>query len=592
MMQTAGRRRPLAALAVLAAALSWMIAPPVAGSPTGIARTFAVVDPALDAVHGTVGVIVQGTHSVESSVRQMGGRITHNLPLIGGFSARVPARDIPRISQLPGAQTISLDRPTHVQSAMVPSTSHSTSEIPSVYKKVTHGDSLNTAGAKGQGVTVALIDTGVSPVPDVANALVPISLDPLGTTTKPCVNFTNEPDCTDSYGHGTFMAGLIVGDGTSSNGKYVGMAPRAKLISLKIAGASGASDVSTIIAAIQWVVSFQTQYNIRVLNLSLGTDSTQSYHIDPLDFAVERAWSSGIVVNVAASNRGPAAHTISDPANDPFVITVGATDDKGTCTLNDDILPDFSGRGPTATDELVKPDVAAPGAHLVSLVAPGSAVATNFPAPASMTAGYHRGSGTSMANAVVSGLVAQLLSAEPTATPDRVKYQLMASAHSTRASHDPLAVGVGVVDGWAALNAGPGVANVGVQPGLGTGSLAASRGTVGVVLDDSSGTVLNGSSNLTSQLETWNPQSLLSDPWTGGSWWGGSWWGGSWWGDPAGGSWWGGSWWGGSWWGGSWWGGSWWGGSWWGASMDGVPQTEDYGGSWWGGSWWGAWDQA
>jgi serine protease AprX len=548
-----------------------MVAAPVAGSPSGSRSPItAVVDPALRVAHGTVSVIVRGTHSVESSVRQMGGRVTHDLPLIGGFSAKVPATDLPRLARIPGATSITLDRPATVQSAR-----GSTNNIPSVYKKVTGGERLGNVGARGQGVTVALVDTGVTSLPDIANSLLTVSTDPLNLTSASCVNFTSEPTCDDSYGHGTFMAGLIAGNGSSSNGKYVGMAPQAKIVSIKIAGASGASDVSTIIAAIQWVVSFKTQYNIRVLNLSLGTDSTQSYTVDPLDYAVERAWSSGIVVNVAASNRGPAAATISDPANDPFVITVGAIDDKGTNSLGDDVLPNFSGRGPTATDNLAKPDVVAPGAHVVSLMAPGSAIATNF--PSSMAAPYHRGSGTSMANGIVSGLVADMISAQPAVTPDRIKYMLMSTAHHD-ASNDPMAVGAGIVDGWAAQGAGPGLANVGVPASTGTGSIAASRGTVGVVLDDTNATVLDASSgNLTQQLTTWDPASLLSDPWTGGSWWGGSWWGGSWWG--------------GSWWGGSWWGGSWWGGSWWGASMNGVAQSEDYGGSWWGGSWWGAWDQ-
>jgi len=577
MILTRRHRFQVAALAVLAAALSWMVGLPAAGS-TGHAGTPAIVDPALRAAHGTVGIVVAGGRAAESTVRDMGGRITHDLPIINGFSAKVSVGDVPRIAQLPGVRSVTLDRSTHVQAASLgESALGATNNIPSVFKKVVRGDSLNGLGAKGQGVTVALIDTGVTALPDLSRALLPVALDPLGVTTASCVNFTDEPTCNDSYGHGTFMAGLIVGDGTASGGKYIGMAPRANLISIKIAGATGASDVSTIIAAIQWVVSFQAQYNIRVLNLSLGTDSTQSYTVDPLDYAVERAWQRGIVVTVAASNRGPAAHTISDPANDPFVITVGATDDKGTTSLTDDVLPNFSGRGPTATDELSKPDLTAPGAHLVSLAAPGAAITTQF--PTTMPAPYRRGSGTSMANAVVAGLIADVLSAQPTATPDRVKYELMSTAHQTRASHDPLAVGAGVPDGMAALSAPVGLANVGVAPSTGTGSLAASRGTVGIVLDDANQTVLDASSgNLTSQLTTWDPAELLTDPWTGNSWWGNSWWGNSWWGN--------------SWWGNSWWGNSWWGNSWWEATnADGSTSTEDYGNSWWGGAWYGAWDQ-
>ena len=565
MILTVDRRRPLAAVvAVLAAALSWMVTVPATGSPAGATPVSAVVDPALEAAHGagssvhsTVGVIVQGATSVESNVRQMGGRITHHLPLIGGFSARVPASDIPRIAQLPGTTAVTLDRETHLQS-----TPGTYNNVPTVYKKATNGDKLTSAGARGQGVTVALIDTGVTPLPDVAGALLPVT-DLAGLVDQPCVNLTAEPTCDDSYGHGTFMAGLIVGNGAASGGQYVGMAPQAKLVSLKIAGANGTSDVSTIIAALQWVALNHTAYNIRVLNLSLGTDSTQSYTIDPFNYAVEQVWKTGVVVNVAASNRGPAPGTISKPADDPFVITVGAVDDEGTSGSGDDALPNFSGRGPTAADGLAKPDVVAPGAHVVSLAAPNSTISNQF--PSTMAAPYRRGSGTSMANAVVTGLVAQMISAQPTLVPDRVKYMLMSTARSD-ASADPMAVGAGLVNGSAAMTAGLGLANLGVSGSLGTGSIAASRGTVGVVLDDVTGTVLDGASGcLTSTL------SCLDT--SGNSWWGNSWWGNSWWGN--------------SWWGNSWWGNSWWGNSWWGQ----PNSVEDYGNSWWGGAWYGAWDQ-
>src|SRR5207245_1877202 len=129
-------------------------------------------------------------------------------------------------------------------------------------------------------------------------------------------------------------------------------------------------------AAIQWVVSFKDRYGIKVLNLSLGTDSTQTYRTDPLNYAVERAWDSGIVVVVSASNRGPGPATISKPGDDPLVITVGAVDDRGTPGLGDDELPNFSSHGPTAADGLAKPDLVAPGGHIVSLRAPGSAIDT------------------------------------------------------------------------------------------------------------------------------------------------------------------------------------------------------------------------
>jgi len=583
MTLTVDRRRKLAGLlAVFAAALSGTAALPATGSPAGASPDSAIVDPALRAAHGSVGVIVQGASSVESSVRRMGGRITHDLPLIGGFSARVPANDVPRIAQLPGATSISLDASAFVQ-ASPPGTYNN---VPSVYKTITKGSNLTNAGYKGQGVTVALIDTGVTALPDIAPEIQPVS-NPITGASSPCVNFTDEPTCDDSYGHGTFLAGLIAGNGAASNGKYVGMAPNAKILSLKIAGASGAADISTIIAAIQWVISYQSTYNIRVLNLSLGTDSTQSYSIDPLDYSVEKAWQAGIVVNVAASNRGPGNGTISKPADDPFVITVGAMDDKGTNGLGDDVIPNFSSRGPTAADGLAKPDLIAPGGHVVSLAAPGATITAQF--PPTMAAPYRRGSGTSMATAIVSGLVAQMLSAQPTLSPDRVKYELTYAARND-VSTDVDAAGSGLADGWDALLAPPGLANVGVPPSLGIGSLAASRGSTGVILDDANQTVLDASSgNLDSTLTTLDTTGAnwtgnwLGANWTGG-WLGANWTGANW----TGANWTGANWTGANWTGANWTGANWTGANWTGANWTG---TEEYGANWTGSAWYGAWDQ-
>ena len=563
------RRRVLAfasGLVVVASLLTGI----VTGSAGAVSVPAAHVDPGLSQLTGAVKVIVQATDAaaadVEQHLVQLGGQVTKQLPIVNGFAATMPGGAVAKLAHLPGIRAITQDLPVHVQG------SADTSTLPSVYRKVVRADDLGNSGASGQGVTVALIDTGVdSGLADLAGRVVQVKTDALGLTTADCVNLSGESGCQDSYGHGTFIAGLIAGNGASSNGAYVGTAPASKIVSVKIAGRSGSADVSNILAAIQWVVSFKDTYGIKVLNLSLGTDSTQTYRLSPLDYAVEKAWQSGIVVVVAASNRGPDAGTISKPADDPFVITVGAVDDKGTAGLGDDALPDFSSRGPTAADGIAKPDVVAPGAHLVSLAAPGAAITEQF--PPNMPAPYRRGSGTSMATGVVSGLVADMLSANPSMSPDRVKFALTSTARAD-ASSDPMAVGAGIVDGYSAVHSAPaGLANQDVVPGSGTGSLEADRGTAHVAVAgiDGSTTVVDG--NLTAQLTLWDPASTLFADWTGGSWWGGSWWGGSWWG--------------GSWWQNDWTGGSWWGGSWW-----GEPQSASwYGGSWWGGSWWGAWDQ-
>jgi serine protease AprX len=562
------RRRSFAVVAALAALMSAAVTTATAQSSSG---PTAVVDPALRAMHGSVAVIVSGSHAAERAVVKAGGTITRELAIIGGFAAKVPADDLTTIARVPGVRSITYDGKMTVQGSLGGGTTSGAAGPADVYKKVTHASGLQSMGYSGQGVVVALIDTGVSPLPDVASQLVHVAIDPAGDLAN-CVNFSGTATCDDQYGHGTFLAGLIAGTGASSNGQYVGVAPQAKILSIKIAGADGSADVSNVIAALQWVVAFKNIYGIDVLNLSLGTDSTQPYMLSPLDFAVEKVWQSGVVVDVSASNLGPGARTIDKPADDPFVITVGAVDDLGTVGTGDDVVPNFSSRGPTAADGLAKPDVTAPGAHLVSLDAPGSAIATNF--PSTMTAPYRRGSGTSMSNAVVSGLVADLLSANPNWSPNRVKFALMSTAR-TDASNDWMSVGAGLVDGTAALTAPPGVANTGVAPSLGTGSLTADRGSVQVQLAGVDGTVIASplSGQVTAQLTTWDPTSMLFATLNGASWYGASWYGASWYGA-------------------SWYGASWYGASWYGASWYGQPEGASwYGASWYGASWYGAWDQ-
>src|SRR5919107_554697 len=448
-----------------------------------------------------MGVIVQkraGAGSApEEAVRRLGGQVTRALPIVGGFAATVPATVAGELARLPGVRAVTPDAKLRVQGTA------STSTIRSVYPKVVRADAAWQRGITGRGVTVAVLDTGVANVPDLAGRLVQVRNDLTGRS-EPCKNLSGELDCNDRYGHGTFIAGLVAGNGAS-------------FLSVKAAGADGAADVSNILAAIQWVVSFKDRYNIRVLNLSLGTDSKQDWKVDPLNYAVERAWAAGMTVVVAASNEGPNPGTITKPADDPWVITVGATDDRGTAGVSDDLLPDFSGRGPTAHG-LAKPDVAAPGAHVISLRAPGSTIDTKF--PWYVDGSYRRGSGTSMATGVVSGAVALMLQANPGVSPDRAKYALTATSRDA-ASDDPMAVGSGVVDAAAAAFSAPaGVANQGLARSNGKGSLALSRGSVQVRTDSLLGTVLGPTLGvtLTAQLLLWNPGGYTGSQWIPSNW--------------------------------------------------------------------------
>jgi serine protease AprX len=516
----------------------------------------------------TVRVIVQKRAGAglapEQAVRRLGGQVTRALPIVAGFAATVPAAAAGHLAGLPGVRAVTPDSRVRVQG------STASGGIRSVYPKVVRADADWQRGIDGRGVTVAVLDTGVAPnLPDLAGRLVQVTDDLTGQVT-PCKNLSGELDCNDRYGHGTFIAGLVAGNGASSGGKWKGVAPGVSILSVKTAGADGSADVSNILAAIQWVVSFKDRYKIRVLNLSLGTDSTQDWKVDPLNYAVERAWAAGIAVVVAASNEGPAPGSITKPADDPWVITVGATDDRGTTGISDDRLPDFSGRGPTAQG-VAKPDVVAPGAHVISLRAPGSAIDTQF--PWYVDGSYRQGSGTSMATGVVSGAVALMLQANPGFTPDRVKYALKATARDA-ASTDPMAVGDGLVDAYAAAFSAPaGTANQGLARSNGQGSLGASRGSVQVKTDDLLGSVLGPvlGATLTAQLLLWNPGGYTGAKWVPDDWYVSTWEVDRW--NRV-----------------SWYGNDWPGYKWSGSSWYGQGQDESYGSPLPGSAWYGAWE--
>src|SRR3954452_9974379 len=272
-------------------------------------------------------------------------------------------------------------------------------------------------GASGQGVDVAILDSGVSPVRglDGNNKLV----------YGPDLSFDSQNPNTahlDGYGHGTAMAGIIAGN----DGDYRGVAPQARVVSVKVGAANGAVDVSQIIAGIDWVTehAHDPGYNIRVLNVSLGTDSTQWYGSDPLAAAAENAWRHGIVVVAAVGNDG-STNTVADPANDPYVLAVGASDPNGTEQISDDTAATFSNRGNGSR----RVDLVAPAANVVGLRTPGSYLDATYP-NARVGDRYFRGSGTSQATAMVSGAAADVLSARPGLTPDQVKAALMNTGRS------------------------------------------------------------------------------------------------------------------------------------------------------------------
>jgi serine protease AprX len=313
---------------------------------------------------------------------------------------------------------------------------------------VVNADQLWTQGTTGRGVTVAVLDSGVAADPDLVQPANRILAS---------VNFADERLTSDPGGHGTHVAGIVAGNGGRSGGAFVGVAPEANIVDVRVLGRTGSGRVSSVVRGFEWVLAHRTAYNIRVINLSFGAPARTSYRTDPMSAAVEIAWRRGLVVVVAAGNAGPARNTVASPGIDPYAITVGATDDHGTISPRDDTLATFSSWG--TADSNVKPDLVAPGRRIVSLRVPGSALDLLFPDRVVTTpsgATYMRLSGTSMATPVVSGAVALLLQRRPNLSPDQVKAILVATTQpygqdSGVALPDPTAGGSGLLDALAAF---------------------------------------------------------------------------------------------------------------------------------------------
>ena len=312
-----------------------------------------------------------------------------------------------------------------------------TSNLASTYVKSISADYLwNRSGnhLRGNNITVAVVDSGIATHLDLDDDE---DDDDDGDGRRRSrvlahVDFSGGGALDDFYGHGTHVAGIIAGNGFKSNDAYMGVAPRADLVDVKVTDDYGVGLTSDVVDGLGWVLDHKEQYNIRVVNMSLNSTVAESYHDSPLDAAIEILWFNGIVVVVSGGNNGRSnAGVVYPPANDPFVISVGAVDDRGSRTLSDDVLAAYTAYGVT-TDGFVKPEIVAPGSNIIaSLSGDDSNLALDHPAHAvEGTSGtyYFRMSGTSMASAVVAGAVAILLEEEPGLSPDQVKYRLMETA--------------------------------------------------------------------------------------------------------------------------------------------------------------------
>ena len=404
-------------------------------------------------------------------VRHHGGRVTSpTLRVINGFGAALSRKAAARLRHRRGVKAVSLNTSmtaaadtsggytcaatdaTALPAKAAPGgildpeapIQNAVSRVDQPFLKSIRADAA-WSRATGRGVGVAVIDTGIAG--DLPDFQTPRNGSRViaSAVTNPCAH-----DANDQYGHGTHVAGLIAGNGLVYNnglhGKYMGVAPRANLVSVKVSDDDGNTTVLDVIYGIQFAVDNKSAYGIRVMNLSLSSTTAESYLTDPLDAAVESAWFSGIVVVTAAGNEGETGDGVTfAPANDPWVITAGALDDKGTFTRLDDLLASWSSHGLTQ-DGVAKPEVLAPGARLVSTLAPGSDFAHLCSSCVTDNGRYFRAGGTSMSAAVVSGAAALLVEAHPDWTPAQVKGALVSKLVDVPGAG-------GVIDVNAALDA-------------------------------------------------------------------------------------------------------------------------------------------
>jgi serine protease AprX len=289
--------------------------------------------------------------------------------------------------------------------------------------------------ARGVGITVAVVDTGVAEVTDLAGRITHVNVS--GGAGG------------DGLGHGTFMAGLIAGDGTASGGTYTGVAPAARILDVQVATADGSTSLSRVLAGLQAVSDRAgTDSSLRVVSLALSTGNPLPPSSDPFARALDRLWARGLTVIVSAGNDGPDKGTVTTPGADPTLITVGALDEQGTSARGDDTVSDFSSRGTDFGTK--KPDLVAPGAHLISTRAPGSIADVENPASRVLD-DYFTGSGTSMSEAITAGAAAVLLSSRAALTPATVKRLLTTTAYRSTTLEKRDGAGAGGLDLATAL---------------------------------------------------------------------------------------------------------------------------------------------
>lgn len=415
-----------------------------------------------------VDVIVQYNEAPDAksdkTLLKHGGEIKRELNAINARQARITVQSIRKLEKDDNILYISLDRAVEPELEFA---------APAIGATMAHD-----YGYTGEGVGIAVIDSGVAEMSAVWEQTI---------YHESFAGFARF----DEYGHGTHVAGILGGhwnerNGWSSSGPgervMDGIAPKAHIISLKVLDREGRGTDSNVVAAINRAIELKDEFNIRIINLSIGRPVFESHKKDPLCQAVKAAHKAGILVVAAAGNLGrddlegtKGYGTIVSPGNSPFALTVGAMNDMGTETRADDRIASYSSKGPTAIDHFVKPDIVAPGNKIHSALAPFSHLVTshagNIQTPSfisSQNYQYFVLNGTSMAAPMVSGAAALLLEKDPKLNPNKVKAILMGTASTDFAMQDVVVdpatgetftnyydiftVGAGYLDIMAALN--------------------------------------------------------------------------------------------------------------------------------------------
>jgi serine protease AprX len=419
---------------------------PSAHPYTGVRVQPELVLAAQQAPQQMISVIVQkkGQGSdPEALVAALGGKVTKSLGIINAFAAEMTAETALDLARSESILWVSLDaRMTSSACGQCVDTTN----LLNTYIRSIKADQVwnNSPYLQGQGIGVAVVDSGINPNGDLFTLM--------GVNRQVAdIRFNSDynQNTSDGFGHGTHIASIVGGDGSESGGKYIGVAPMVNIINVKVSNDDGSSTIKDVVQGLQWVLENKDKYNIRVVNLSLNSSIAESYHTSPLDAAVEILWFNKIVVVASAGNQGSGA--IFPPANDPFIITVGATDDRGTTSISDDLIAAFSAYG-TTSDGIKKPDLVAPGKNIIArLVNSNMGLAQAHPSNKVSDGVYFRMSGTSVSAPMVSGAVALLLQDEPNLNPDQVKYRLMATANKTFFGYTSAKAGAGILDIFSAI---------------------------------------------------------------------------------------------------------------------------------------------